>query len=90
MCIGCRESKPKRELIRIVRAADGEFSVDETGKKAGRGAYICPKSECLSKCIKSHMLEKAFSCAVDASIYEKLKEELSRIEQATGSSGAGG
>ncbi len=89
MCIGCREGKPKRELIRIVRSASGEFSVDETGKKPGRGAYICPKIDCLSKCIKSHMLERAFSCSVDASIYDKLKEELSSIEQAGGSSGSG-
>lgn len=76
MCLGCGESKPKRELVRIVKSPEGEISLDFTGKKSGRGAYICRDSECLKKTRKNKRLEKSFSCRIDDSIYEVMENEL--------------
>jgi hypothetical protein len=76
ICIGCMEKKPKTELIRVVKSPDGEISLDSTGKKSGRGAYICPKKECLEKAFKARRIEKSFSCKIDAAIYEELKNGL--------------
>ena len=75
-CIGCREMKPKKELIRVVRSPEGDISLDFRGKKSGRGAYICPDAGCLRKAEKSRALERAFSSAVPQEIYEKLREEM--------------
>ena len=75
-CVGCNEQKPKKELIRIVRTKEGEMSVDFTGKAHGRGAYICHDSECLKKAEKKKSLNRAFGCAVDQDIFEKLYKEL--------------
>lgn len=77
MCTGCGEMKPKRELIRIVKNKEGEVSVDFTGKKPGRGAYICKSKECLEKAVKSRRLERNLSMKFDESIYAKLREEVS-------------
>ena len=62
MCTGCGQMKPKRELVRVVKSQDGEIALDLTGKKAGRGAYVCRDIECLQKARKARRLEKAFSC----------------------------
>ena len=78
-CTGCQEMKDKRELIRIVRDAEGDFSVDATGKKAGRGAYVCSKLECLSKAHKSKGLERSFKSSVPSDVYEKLKAEMEAV-----------
>ena len=78
LCVGCQERHPKKELIRIVRSPEGEFSVDLTGKKSGRGAYICPKAECLEKARKGHRLERSFECAIDAAVYDALADELQK------------
>lgn len=75
MCVGCREMKPKKELVRVVKSPEGEISVDFTGKKSGRGAYICRSNECFSKAKKARCLEKAFSCRIDDSIYEVFNGE---------------
>lgn len=75
-CNGCGEQKDKRELVRIVKNADGEISLDLTGKAAGRGAYICPDAECLKKARKSKRIDKAFECAVPSEVYDKLEEQL--------------
>lgn len=75
-CTGCHEMKNKKEFIRIVRSDEGEFSLDSTGKKQGRGAYICPNIECLEKAHKSKGLERSFKSAVPQSVYEDLKREL--------------
>ena len=75
-CLGCREMKPKRELIRVVRSPEGQISLDFKGKTNGRGAYICPQSECLHRAIKARALEKAFSAQVPQEVYERLKEEM--------------
>lgn len=75
-CLGCREAKPKRELIRVVRSPEGEISLDFKGKASGRGAYVCPDPACLKKAIKSKALERAFSSQIPAAIYEKLNEQM--------------
>ena len=80
MCIGCNEMKSKFELIRIVKNKEGEISLDKTGKKPGRGAYICNHPECLKKAEKARRLEKAFSCAIGPEVYEALKEEMTANE----------
>ncbi|WP_074573399.1 RNase P modulator RnpM [Selenomonas ruminantium] len=84
MCLGCQESKPKRELIRIVRSPEGEFSVDTTGKKPGRGAYICPKMECFNAARKSKGLERSFKSPIDKSVYELLEQQLKELPEAEG------
>lgn len=76
MCTGCGEMKPKKELVRIVRNSSGEISLDVTGKKPGRGAYICKDIECLKKARKAKRLERAFECAVPDEIYSRLEKEL--------------
>ena len=74
MCICCRKMKDKRELLRIVKNKEGEIFVDQTGKKNGRGAYICMDDDCLKKLKKNKVLNKAFKCAVDESIYDAIME----------------
>ena len=68
--------KPKKELVRIVKSPEGEISLDLTGKKNGRGAYICRSCECFEKARKARRLEKTFSCRIDESIYEVMADEL--------------
>ncbi len=75
-CLGCREMKPKGELIRVVRSPEGEISLDFRGKKPGRGAYVCPLDGCLTKIRKSRALERAFSAQIDAAVYEALEAQL--------------
>lgn len=77
-CTGCQEMKNKKELIRIVRNDAGEISLDFTGKKPGRGAYICPSPECLEKAKKSKGLERSYKSAVPVQVYDQLKEELEK------------
>lgn len=76
-CMGCQAKKDKRELVRIVRSPEGEITVDLTGKKPGRGAYICPDLECLNKVVKSKRLERSLETTISEEIYETLKEQLS-------------
>ena len=80
MCTGCGQMKPKRELVRVVKSQAGDVSLDLTGKKAGRGAYICRDRECLQKARKARRLEKAFSCRIPDEIYDKMEEELQDSE----------
>ena len=75
-CLGCREMKPKRELIRVVRAPDGAISLDFKGKASGRGAYICPNASCLKKAIRGKALEKAFSSQIPPEVYEELERQM--------------
>ena len=72
-CTGCQEMQNKKELIRVVRNDEGEFSLDTTGKKPGRGAYICDNIECLNKVIKSKRLEKALDTKISEEVYENLR-----------------
>ncbi len=80
MCVGCGEMKPKRELIRVVKQPDDSICLDTTGKKAGRGAYICPQSECLQKAQKARRLEKSFSCRISDEVYADLQNALQKAE----------
>ena len=80
MCTGCGEMKPKRELIRVVKQPDGSIVLDATGKKSGRGAYVCPQSECLRKAQKARRLEKAFACRIDVGVYEALAAAMAEQE----------
>lgn len=76
MCTGCGEMKPKKELVRVVKSPEGEITLDRTGRKPGRGAYVCPKLECLKSARKARRLEKAFSCQIPAEVYDRMEEEL--------------
>ena len=81
MCVGCREMKPKKQLLRLVRTADEVIEVDLTGKRAGRGAYICLEIECLNKARKGKKLEKAFQSSVSASVYGEIEANLSKLTE---------
>ena len=76
MCIACREKKDKKSLIRVVCNKEGEISLDFTGKKAGRGAYICNDINCINKLIKNKLLNKAFETVVSEETYENIKNEF--------------
>lgn len=76
MCTGCGEMKPKKELVRVVKSPEGDISLDLTGRKPGRGAYVCPKLDCLKSARKARRLEKAFSCQIPAEVYDRMEEEL--------------
>lgn len=71
-CIGCGEMKSKKEMTRVIRTNEGEMCVDSTGKKNGRGAYICNNVECLKKAVKNHGLDRAFKTSVPQEIYDEL------------------
>lgn len=75
-CLGCNEMKPKRELIRAVKSPQGEISLDLTGKKSGRGAYICPDKNCFEKARKSKRFEKALETSIPDSVYDAMAQEL--------------
>lgn len=79
-CIGCGNSKDKRDLIRIVRSPRGEISVDTTGKKPGRGAYICNDPSCLKLAKKGKRLERTFECSISDEIYARLEQEIQADE----------
>ncbi len=78
MCTGCSVRKAKNELIRVVRTPEGEIVLDPTGKKNGRGTYLCRDVQCLNKAMKAKRLEAAFEMQVPPQVYERLKEELER------------
>ena len=75
-CSGCGEMKPKTELVRVVRSPEGDLSMDLTGRKAGRGAYVCHNIECLRVARKRKALERSFACAIPSEIYDRLEEEM--------------
>ena len=76
--MGCGEMKSKRELIRVVKNKEGEISLDLTGKKAGRGAYVCPQLSCLQKARKTRGFERALSCKIPEEVYDQMEQELSQ------------
>lgn len=80
-CLGCREMKPKRELIRVVKSTEGDVSLDFKGKKPGRGAYLCPDRECLRRARKARALERAFSVPLPEEVYAALEAQM---EEAAG------
>lgn len=76
-CLGCNEHKPKRELLRVVRGPEGDVSLDFTGKKSGRGAYICRDVKCLRRARKSRRIERNLECEIPESVYDVMEQELS-------------
>ena len=78
-CLGCREHKPKKELIRVVRSPEGEISLDFKGKLPGRGAYVCPQVACLSKARKARALERAFDTTLPPEVYEALEQQMEEV-----------
>ena len=78
-CIGCGEMKNKREMIRILKTAEGEIVLDATGRKNGRGAYLCPSMDCFLKAKKSRGLDRSFKMAVPAEVYERLEKEMGEL-----------
>ncbi|HBO20897.1 MULTISPECIES: RNase P modulator RnpM [Ruminococcus] len=80
MCLGCGEMKPKRELIRVVKSKEGDISLDLTGKRSGRGAYICKSVECFEKARKARKFERSFSCMISEDIYNSMEGELRENE----------
>ena len=77
-CVGCNESRLKKELCRVVRTPDGNIELDDKGKKSGRGAYLCRKATCLVKAKKTKRLEKNLECEIPEEIYKRLEEELAK------------
>lgn len=75
-CVGCREMKEKKALIRIVKSPEGEVSLDDKGRKPGRGAYVCPDVECLRKARKSRALERAFETRIPPEVYDAMERQL--------------
>lgn len=80
-CIGCREMKSKKEMIRVIKTSQNEFMIDATGRKNGRGAYICQNTQCLNQAIKTKGLERSFQCAIPSEVYEQLTKEMSELEK---------
>lgn len=80
-CTGCREMKNKREMIRVIRTAENEICIDATGRKNGRGAYICPNMNCLKMAMKNRGLERSLKTVIPESVYQQLEEEMSHIDE---------
>lgn len=80
-CVGCQTSKSKKELIRVIKTPEDEILIDTTGRKNGRGAYLCPDTECLRKARKSKGLERSLKTVIPADIYENLEKEMSAIDR---------
>lgn len=79
-CVGCQEMKSKKEMMRVIRTSEGEFLLDATGRKNGRGAYVCPSRECLRKAIKNKGLERSFKQSIPQEVYETLEKEMETFE----------
>lgn len=79
-CLGCNEHKPKSELLRVVRSPEGEISLDFTGKKSGRGAYICRSLDCLKKARRSRRIDRNLDCTIPDEVYDRMETELSENE----------
>lgn len=80
-CTGCREMKNKKEMIRVLKTAENEIMLDATGKKNGRGAYLCFSRECLEKAVKSRGLERSLNAAIPEEVYQNLKKEFEAIDK---------
>ena len=86
-CVGCNAQRPKRELVRVVRSPEGEISIDLRGKAPGRGAYLCPNPDCLTKAKKKKALERCFEQPVPAEVYEALAAQLAEAAKEAAANG---
>ena len=77
-CVGCKEMKSKKELVRVVKNSDGEVSLDLVGKAPGKGAYVCRNSECFRNARKSKGFERALSCMIPQDVFDRMEEELKK------------
>ena len=84
MCVGCREMKEKKSLIRVVRSPEGEVSLDPTGKKPGRGAYVCLEGDCLARALKQRQLERQLQVSMPEEIQQALQEKLKALREDSG------
>ena len=80
MCTGCGEMKPKKVLVRVVRSKEGEISLDLTGRKAGRGAYVCRTLDCLKKARKTRRIERSLDCQIPDEVYDAMEKEMAEDE----------
>ena len=80
-CVGCREMKSKKEMIRVIKTAEDQILLDATGRKNGRGAYLCPSMECFKKAVKGRGLERSFKMAIPREVYETLEKEMEEIDR---------
>ena len=76
MCVGCREMKPKKELLRVVRTPEEDILINFTGKKSGRGAYVCPQEACLNRAVKQRQLERAMERPISPELFEQLRRQI--------------
>ena len=83
MCVGCREMKPKKELLRVVRSPEGEISFDLTGRKPGRGAYVCHSRECLLRAVKQKQLERTFASPISDEVRDALTAQIESLPKET-------
>ena len=79
MCVGCREMKPKAQLLRVVKPSDGDAHIDRTGKAPGRGAYICPEVDCFRKARKTRALERALNCTISDEVFDALEVQVAQV-----------
>lgn len=79
-CVGCQEMKSKKEMMRVLKTSEDTFELDATGKKNGRGAYLCFSEECFEKAVKNKGLERSFKQAIPKEVYEKLEKEMNALE----------
>lgn len=80
-CTGCREMRSKRDMIRVIKTAENEICIDATGRKNGRGAYICPNMDCLKQAMKNRGLERSLKTAIPEMVYQQLEEEMGHIDK---------
>ena len=80
-CIGCGEMKSKKEMIRVIKTAEDQILLDATGRKNGRGAYLCPSMECFKKAVKGRGLERSFKMAIPREVYETMEKEMEEIDR---------
>ncbi len=79
-CVGCGENKEKKSMMRVIKTSEGDILLDDTGKKNGRGAYICKSAECLKKAMKNKGLERAFKISIPQPVYDELQKEMEKYE----------
>ena len=84
MCVGCREMKPKKELLRVVKPQEGDAHIDRTGKAPGRGAYVCDSIDCLKKARKTRALERALDASIDEAVFDQLEAQISPAQAPDG------